>query len=404
MARIRKRGKTWSFEIERKGKGEKSYHGSGFRTKKEASDKAKEIELQLASGQLTVYENPLTLVELFDSWLEVEILPQKLDIDTKKRYKRRREVIKNYFGDMLVSDIVRSNYQKFINFYGESYEINELGRMNANITKAVEFAKADRIPIDDSFLKNIKLNSIREPRHPDTKFLHSQDDYERVMKYLRLFMDYRKSVVPYVLYILFGIGLRPGEALSLTWADIDFDRQEVYTHSRWSSHKHTVVPPKNDHYYRRINRRNPSVRKVPANMQVMQVLQELKSIQERTLKVLNLENRENFVFFQYGAKWPVPDESTLNKALKKMLKQLEIEPIMTVYGARHTYGSVKVREGVPLEALAKWFGHKDTTMLREVYVHLLQETDDEWAEIEKGKTLGQTFGQTQKTHKKSLLE
>ena len=116
MARIRKRGKTWSFEIERKGKGEKSYHGSGFRTKKEASDKAKEIELQLASGQLTVYENPLTLVELFDSWLEVEILPQKLDIDTKKRYKRRREVIKNYFGDMLVSDIVRSNYQKFINF------------------------------------------------------------------------------------------------------------------------------------------------------------------------------------------------------------------------------------------------------------------------------------------------
>lgn len=47
----------------------------------------------------------------------------------------------------------------FINWYGMTYEINEVGRMNANIKKAVEFAKADKILIDDRFLLNIKLNS-----------------------------------------------------------------------------------------------------------------------------------------------------------------------------------------------------------------------------------------------------
>ncbi|HEO0497451.1 TPA: hypothetical protein U4T24_000204 [Streptococcus agalactiae] len=43
---------------------------------------------------------------------------------------------------------------------------------------------------------------------------------------------------------------------------------------------------------------------------------------------------------------------------------------ITAYGARHTYGSVKVQEGVPLEVLAKWFGHKDTSMLRSIYIYI----------------------------------
>lgn len=43
---------------------------------------------------------------------------------------------------------------------------------------------------------------------------------------------------------------------------------------------------------------------------------------------------------------------------------------ITAYGARHTYGSVKVQEGVPLEVLAKWFGHKDTSMLKSIYIYI----------------------------------
>lgn len=55
-----------------------------------------------------------------------------------------------------------------------------------------------------------------------------------------------------------------------------------------------------------------------------------------------------------------------------------------MYGAtRHTYGSIKVQEGVPLEVLAKWFGHKDTIILRETYIHLMKERKDEWFEKEK---------------------
>lgn len=106
------------------------------------------------------------------------------------------------------------------------------------------------------------------------------------------------------MYLIFSVGLRPAEALALTWEDFGFENQEVYTHRRWSSKKKTFVPAKNDHYYRKLNRKNPSKRHCPFNSQVSEVFQELKQLQEKMLKVLGLENEVGFVFFSNRFKKP----------------------------------------------------------------------------------------------------
>ncbi|ESR10128.1 tyrosine-type recombinase/integrase [Streptococcus iniae] len=392
MARIRKRGQKWEYEIKRNGK--VVARGSGFSKKKEAESDARKVEIKLDNKSLE-YElkEDMTMVDLFDSWLNTEVLPQSIQSQTKKKYLKRREKIKEFFGDIKVADIVRSQYQTFLNWYGMSYEINELGRMNANIKKAVEFAKADKILIDDRFLLNIKLNSQKLSKDIELKFLKSKSDYDAVIDYLLTFMDYRKSVVDFLVYILFKAGLRPAEGICLVWDHIDFENQEIFTNNRWNSVHHKVVSPKNDHYYKRINRPNPSVRYIPFDLEVKQVLLKLKKQQEMTCRILGLKNENNFVFFQAGSKWELPDESTVNKRVKKIITELAITPVITAYGARHTYGSVKVQEGVPLEVLAKWFGHKDTSMLRSIYIHLLDETKNEWFEKEK-LSGGQTGGQT----------
>ena len=392
MARIRKRGKNWEYEIKQKGK--IVARGSGFSRKKDAERDARRVELSIENQSLH-YElkQDMTIVELFNSWLNIEILPQSIQSQTKKKYLKRLAKIQEYFGDTKISDIVRSQYQMFINWYGMSYEINEVGRMNANIKKAVEFAKADKILIDDRFLLNIKLHSQKVPKEEELKFLKSRSDYDNVIDYLLTFMDYRHSVVDFVIYILFKLGLRPAEGLSLTWNNVNFEKQEIFTNTRWNSVQHKLAPPKNNHYYRKINRPNPSVRFVPFDREVKQVLKKLKKQQTLTCELLGVKNDNNFVFFQAGTKWELPDESTVNKRVKKIIEELQIEPVITAYGARHTYGSVKVQEGVPLEVLAKWFGHKDTSMLRSIYIHLLDETKNEWFEKEK-LSGGQIGGQT----------
>ncbi|AXQ77783.1 site-specific integrase [Streptococcus chenjunshii] len=399
MARIRKRRGVWEFEIP-KTKKHRTFYKNGYRTKREAEKAAKRIEVMIEQGDYNIELADLTLPDLFERWLQIEIDPQPLDPETKKRYRKRLGWIEDFFQNRLISQIRRSDYQMFLNRYGEHYEINEVGRMHANVVKAIEFAKGDLINVDDRFVLNIKLHSQKRPKDIEKKYLSSRADYEKLIDYLLIHMDYRRTVLLFVIYLIFTVGLRPSEALALTWPDFDFENQEVYTYRRWSSSKHMFVPAKNDHFYRKLNRKNPSKRSCPLNSQVLEVFLELKSLQERMLKLLGLENEEQFVFFQIGAKHPVPDESTLNTCLKRILKKLKIEPVITVYGGRHTYGSIKVQEGVPLEVLAKWFGHKDTTTLRETYVHLLDETRDEWFEREKN-NMGQNMGQRKKGTKKS---
>ncbi|MGT2810462.1 hypothetical protein [Streptococcus intermedius] len=55
-----------------------------------------------------------------------------------------------------------------------------------------------------------------------------------------------------------------------------------------------------------------------------------------------------------------------------------LDPLVFLEGKQATDLIISmVNEVLPLEGLAKWFGHKDTTMLRETSIHLLQETKDE---------------------------
>ena len=41
-----------------------------------------------------------------------------------------------------------------------------------------------------------------------------------------------------------------------------------------------------------------------------------------------------------------PSVATVNKALKKVLKKLDIEPIITTKGLRHTYGSYLLHNNI----------------------------------------------------------
>lgn len=61
------------------------------------------------------------------------------------------------------------------------------------------------------------------------------------------------------------------------------------------------------------------------------------------------------------------------KVLRGIVQELNIVPIITTKGARHTYGSFLWHRGYDLGIIAKILGHKDISMLIEVYGHTLEE-------------------------------
>ena len=356
----KQRGKKrlWSFSIRERSKS--LLHRSGFKTKREAKIEAEKVLHKLNTG--SVLRSNMTLSELYQEWLDLKILPSSRSEVTKKKYIMRKKVIERLFGDKPVSQIKPSEYQKIMNEYGKSASRNFLGRLNSCIRASIQMAIADKVVIED-FTAYVDLFSTKSGQKVEEKYLHTESDYQKVLVYLKNKFDYQKSIVPYLIYFLFKTGMRFAELVALTWDDVDEIREQVKTYRRYNTAIHKFTPPKN----------NTSIRLVPITSDMLSLLKTLKILQLKTNKELNIDNKNNLIFQHFGYAYDVPDIGTVNKAIKVMLMELEIFPIISTKGARHTYGSYLWHNNIDLGVIAKILGHKDISMLVEVYGHTLEE-------------------------------
>ncbi|GEP93032.1 Site-specific recombinase XerD [Chitinophaga terrae (ex Kim and Jung 2007)] len=94
-----------------------------------------------------------------------------------------------------------------------------------------------------------------------------------------------------------------------------------------------------------INRRKKS--DVASNVRLLE-------IPKRIIEKYRGLTRSDYVF-------PVPSNATCNSHVKKMIEEAEIvtEQKITFHTARHTFATMFLTEGVPLESLSKMMGHKN---------------------------------------------
>ncbi|HGR3478533.1 TPA: tyrosine-type recombinase/integrase [Streptococcus pneumoniae] len=356
----KQRGKKrlWSFSIRERSKS--LLHKSEFKTKREAKIEAEKVLHKLNTG--SVLSSSMTLSELYNEWLDLKILPSNRSVVTKKKYLMRKKVIERLFGNKPVSQIKPSEYQKIMNEYGETVSRNFLGRLNSCIRASIQMAIADKVIIED-FTAYVELFSSKSGQKVEEKYLHAESDYQKVLVYLKNKFDYQKSIVPYVIYFLFKTGMRFSELIALTWDEVDELNEQLKTYRRYNTAIHKFTPPKN----------NTSIRLVPITSDMLSLLKTLKILQLKTNKELNIDNENNLIFQHFGYVYDVPDIATVNKAIKVMLKELQIFPLITTKGARHTYGSYLWHNNIDLGVIAKILGHKDISMLIDVYGHTLEE-------------------------------
>ena len=368
-ARYRQRGKKklWLVEIRQ---GDKTLDSkSGFRTKKDAQKYAEPILQKIRNGN--TLRPDMTLVDLYQEWLDLKIIPSSRQQTTINKFILRKKIIKKYFGNKKVSEIKPSDYQKAMNKYGNHINRNGLGRLNNDIHNAISMAIADKVLIDD-FTANVELYSTKVAQNVEDKYLQSEADYNAVIEFITQKFDYHKSVVPYVIYFLFRTGMRYAELIALTWNDIDFDKSVLKTYRRYNTGTHKFVPPKN----------KTSIRTVPIDEKSLIILKSLQDQQKRINKELGMANDINFVFQHNALRYDIPLIESVSKAIKEMLKSLNIKPLLSTKGARHTYGSVLLHRGIDMGVVARLLGHKDISMLIEVYGHTLQErVEEEYHEV-----------------------
>lgn len=237
---------------------------------------------------------------------------------TKKKYLSRKVTLEKLFEDKPISQIRPSEYQRIMNNYGNKVSRNFLGRLNTGVRQSLQMAIADKVMIED-FTQNIELFSTAKTQDADSKYLHSEKDYLNLINAVKDKFNYKKSVVPYIIYFLLKTGMRYGELIALTWEDIDFDKGIFTTYRRFNSETSQFVPPKN----------KTSIRIVPVDKECLVILKNLQIEQNQLNKELRLQNPNNMIFQHFGYPNSVPSTNGTNKVLRGIVQELNIEPIIT---------------------------------------------------------------------------
>lgn len=153
-------------------------------------------------------------------------------------------------------------------------------------------------------------------------------------------------------YLLYKTGLRLGEAIALTWEDIDLKKGTISVNKTISKEFHdgkrAITAPKS----------KSSIRTVQINLSLR-------------FKLNNYKNNfpvENFVF---GGKKPL-SPTTIERKKNNACRKAKIEPIR-LHDFRHSYASNLIRHHVPLEVVSKTLGHAKKSTTLDIYVHLSPE-------------------------------
>lgn len=370
--RVRKNKKTGLFLFEiRDNEGKTVEHQSGFKTKREAENAALEVQQKLRQGY--TLDRYTSLYDWYQTWYDLKIRPKKkLSKVTKKNYQTYGKTIKKLFGDRAIVDIKSTEYQRIMNIYGETVGYDYLSRINSTIRKTIQLAQSDKIVLDD-FTSNVELFAGKEAQKNEEKYIHSVEDYHRLVNYLEKKLDYETTVIYHVLYIVAKTGMRYGEAIGITDDDTKLEDHYLYTHRRYNTTTWGWTKAKND----------TSIRAVPIDNKTIEIITELRKEQIHFNAILERTNKEKFLFFHYGLEHDIPSVATANKALKNILNELNIQPVITTKGLRHTYGSYLLHNNVDMGVVAKILGHKDIQMLIKVYGHTMTERiNKEFKEVE----------------------
>lgn len=193
-----------------------------------------------------------------------------------------------------------------------------------------------------------------------------QLDNAMIKSFIDVFMGHRlESLV----CVMIGCGLRPSEALGLTWESIDFDKARLTIHHQLATQgkESTVAVPKTKSGYR----------SVPVPGFVLESLQRQKERQQQHKAEITGAGQEwgNDLDLVFTTDLGTALTYNAAKATFVLARDKAGLPQITLHKFRHLYASVLVSSGVNMKVVSTHMGHAQIGITLDRYSHLLPDVD-----------------------------
>lgn len=329
----------------------------GFKTKRDANVVLKRIQAQVANH--TYYDvkekKDMTFHDVYESWRESykNTVAESTLLKNDGMFSNR---ILPAFGSYLISKIDANMIQKQVNewsgYSNASKWLDETSRVFHHARKQqIVFSNPCEL-----------VTKPKKPKKTATKTFYETDELKRFMDVLD---DSDNLQAKAMLRLLAFTGLRKGEAIALTWEDIDPVNYTINVDKAVSRRKVSGSKKKTELYL-----------KDPKNY----TSKRITTIDNKTLNLL-LEWREHnphrWIFVSALGKWLSPSKP--RKWLISTAEKAGLDPI-PVHKLRHTHATLLHEAGATMEEIQRRLGHYDISTTQNTYTHLTKTQRDDFAE------------------------
>jgi integrase len=161
-----------------------------------------------------------------------------------------------------------------------------------------------------------------------------------------------ETYMPNFIQLMSNSGMRPGELISLTWKDIDFENRSIKVNKTTVNGK--VGLPKTASSVRVIDMLDGAYNALQAQYQ--------------------LTATEEYVFVNSSHK-SFYSHDIININLRKRLKAQGIE-VRSLYQFRHSFSSRMIQSGIDITWVSTMLGHKDSSITLQIYTKYIHEDNN----------------------------
>lgn len=339
-------------------------------TKKEAMQRANKAADDLSSQRQVKKK---LVHEVYEEWLDV------YGETVKASSVRAREVAltaflnrhgKHFIGKMQAKDIQDFLIDERDRGLSKNFLSSMRTALNLLFTFALKHDYIEKNIIKDSVIPK----AFKRPNDYGVKKKYlEEDEIQYFLKGVKA--SERRNTYPLALMML-STGLRIGEALSLTWEDIDLEKKTLEV-------KKTLLqlPSGVGGFEFSTPKTMDSNRTVSFNDELASELKKMK-VQYYKEKLIGLRDpKSEWCDLEFTGRNQQPvRSSTINLVFNKIYKAYGIEGISGSHVLRHTHITMLVEAGVELPIIMERVGHSNINVTLEIYTHItkkMQEKSDE---------------------------
>ncbi len=319
---------------------------SGYKTRKAAQKAYVEF---MANYTPTTISNNIELDELkFNDLYNYYMVYAKNRVKESTLYDIKNVFYKHiepYLGNRYVSEITKIdifNWQALLDNQGYSYKYKS--KIRGYVSVMLEYAvKYFDLPTNVvKQVDNFKNKTIKQEMQVWS--------FEEFKQFIELVQE---DIYKTLFLTLYFTGCRKGEALALTWNDIDFNTNTLNINKsltrKSENSTYSITTPKN----------NSSVRKILLPKILINALQELKQPNYKADRLI----------FSDDNGYPLA-ENTITRKFKHYTTLAGVKEIR-IHDLRHSHASLLISQGESIVMVAKRLGHANIEQTLNTYSHMM---------------------------------